>query len=272
MENVTERLRSKFIQLVALWWLPVLLVALWWFASEGSKSFFFPPLSKILAVLFRDMTSGPLLGYLLFSLSNMAQGLIYAGVFGVALGLVIGEFKVVRQATGPLLNFLRSTPPAAIIPIVIIAMGTGSAPKVFIIALACFWPILLNTIDGVRSVPVQMMETARAYKIPLHLMLWKVLFMSALPQIMAGMRIALAVALVLMVVSEFFGASEGIGFYIREKKETFAMAETWAGTLLVGLLGYLLSSMFLKFERWILGWYFQDAPRVKSKPKKTMQN
>lgn len=241
------------------WWLPVGLIAVWWVASAGSTSFYFPPLSKIIAALFHGLASGELLKHLRFSLTNMAIGLVYAMVLGIIFGLIIGYFKALRLATSPLLNFLRSIPIAAIVPIVIVAMGTGAAPKIFIIALACFWPILLNTIDGVRGVPAQMIETSRAFSIPLPLLFWRVLFMAALPQIMAGIRVAVSVALVLMVVSEFFGASQGIGFFISESKQHFAMNETWAGTLLVGILGYLLSALFLKIEAWLLSWYFQEA-------------
>ena len=195
----------------------------------------------------------------------MFAGLFIAIVLGVLFGLIIGEFRSFRQATTPTLNFLRSVPPAAIVPIVIIAMGTGAAPKIFIIALSCFWPILLNTIDGVRGISSQMIETTRAFKIPLFLVLRRVLFMGALPQIMAGIRVALAIALVIMVISEFFGASTGLGYYIRQQKEMFALVETWAGTLLVGILGYIISSIFLKIETWTLGWYFQVPPKKKSK-------
>lgn len=241
------------------WWLPVGLIVIWWVASAGSTSFYFPPLNKIVAALFRDLASGLLLKHLAFSLTNMAIGLAYATVLGVIIGLLVGYFKTLRQATSPLLNFFRSIPIAAIVPIVIVAMGTGAAPKIFIIGLACFWPILLNTIDGVRGVPQQMIETSRAFSIPLPLLFWRVLFMAALPQIMAGIRVAVSVALVLMVVSEFFGASQGIGFFISESKQHFAMVETWAGTLLVGILGYVLSALFLKIEAWLLSWYFQEA-------------
>lgn len=244
---------------VELWWLPVLLVAAWWYFSLGSQSFYFPSLQTILAVLWRDLVSGPLLQWLGVSLGNMAAGLAIAIVAGTLLGLVIGDFDRMRVATAPTLNFLRSIPPAAIVPLVIVAMGIGSAPKVFLIALTCFWPILLNTIDGVRGIPPQLLDTARAFRTPLLLRFRRVLLMAALPQIMAGIRIAVSVALVLMVISEFFGASQGLGFYINEAKQRFAMAETWAGTLLVGAVGYLLSALFLRLERWMLAWYFQDT-------------
>ena len=151
-------------------------------------------------------------------------------------------------------------PPASIVPIVIIALGVGAAPKVFIIALGCFWPILLNTIDGVRGTSAAVRDTARAYRIPRLLGIWRVSLPAALPQIMAGIRVALAVALVLMVISEFFGADSGIGFYISDGANRFATRQTWAGTILVGTLGYVLSALFLVVERRLLGWYFQDAP------------
>mgnify|MGYP001030768541 FL=1 len=244
---------------VALWWLPVALVAGWWFLSLGRDSFYFPSLQKILAVLWRDLTTGNLLAWHGISLGNMAAGLAIAIVAGTLIGLLIGEFEGLRRAATPTLNFLRSIPPAAIVPLVIVAMGIGSAPKIFIIALACFWPVLLNTIDGVRGIPPQLRDTVKAFRIPLALRFRRVLVMAALPQIMAGIRIAIAVALVLMVISEFFGASVGVGFYINEAKQRFAMPETWAGTVLIGILGYVLSALFLRLERWLLAWYFQDS-------------
>ncbi len=259
MQNARRTLSRRLLDIVALWWLPVALFLLWLVGSAGSTNFYFPPLSRILSVLWRDLTAGSLVADMAISLGNMAAGLAFAVVLGVFFGLIVGEYSTLRRALTPTLNFLRSVPPAAIVPIVIIAMGIGSAPKIFIIALTCFWPVCLNTIDGVRGISPQLVDTARAFRVPRLLYFRRVLLMAALPQIMAGVRIAIAVALVLMVISEFFGASAGLGFYINENKQRFAMAETWAGTLLVGLLGYLLSALFLRLERWLLAWYFQDA-------------
>lgn len=255
----SSTLQRRIAGFVGAWWLPAAVVAAWWHLSAGSTNFYFPPLSRILAVLWRDLTVGPLLPYMAASLGNMAAGLAIAITLGIGLGLVIGEHATLRRATNPTMNFLRAIPPAAIVPIVIISMGIGSAPKVFIIALTCFWPVLLNTIDGVRGIQPQLLDTARAFRIPRRLHFSNVLLMAALPQIMAGVRVAVAVSLVLMVISEFFGASTGLGYYINEAKQRFAMVETWAGTLLVGILGYVLSALFLRVERLLLAWYFRDA-------------
>lgn len=245
-------------------WLAVLLLALWWFASSGSASFYFPPLQDILSVLWRDLFWGPLGPYLLVSLGNLAVGLAIAIVCGVAFGLVVGRAERFRVIVSPTLNFLRAVPPASIVPIIIIALGVGSAPKIYIIALGCFWPILLNTIDGVRGTSPALIETARAYRIPAVLAIFRVALPAALPQIMAGIRVALAVGLVLMVISEFFGADAGVGFYITDASTRFAIRETWAGTLLVGIMGYLLSFGFLVVERRLLRWYFQDETTTRA--------
>jgi ABC-type nitrate/sulfonate/bicarbonate transport system permease component len=255
--------------LLRLLWLPALAVALWWWLSAGSTSFYFPPLSEILAALWQDLAHGVLPYYLAVSLGNLAAGLAIAIVLGVAFGLLIGEMNGLRAVTAPTLNFFRAVPPASIVPLVIIALGVGAAPKIFIIALACFWPILLNTIDGVRGTPAAVRETARAYRIPAHLVVFRVALPATMPQIMAGIRVALAVALVLMVISEFFGADAGVGFYITEASTRFATKQAWAGTILVGILGYVLSAGFLVVERRILAWYFQDTTRLRRRTAKT---
>jgi len=263
MENRMFPIFDRGLSLLRQIWLPALLVVAWWVLSAGSKSFYFPPLSEILGALWHDLVDGPLAYYLAVSLANLAMGLAIAIVLGVGFGLLIGEVGVLRDVTSPTLNFFRAVPPAAIVPIVIIALGVGAAPKVFIIALGCFWPILLNTIDGVRGTAPAVRETARAYRIPSHLVIFRVALPAAMPQIMAGIRVALAVALVLMVISEFFGADSGVGFYITEASTRFATKQAWAGTILVGILGYVLSAAFLVFERRVLAWYFQDVKRLR---------
>ena len=260
---------DSVLKLLQQVWLPVALVMAWWFGSLGSTSYYFPPLKDILATLFTDLASGTLGASALVSLVNLLSGLVIASVIGIVAGLFIGTFALLRDATAPVLNFLRAVPPASIVPIVIVAMGSGSAPKIFIVALGCFWPVLLNTIDGVRGTPPAVGDTVRGYKIPLWLALCKVSFFAALPQIMAGIRVAIAVALVLMVISEFYGATAGLGFYILDSSQRFAIKAAWAGTLVVGVLGYVLSALFLVFERRVLSWYFQDDTRGRMTAKRS---
>ncbi|GAB2915256.1 ABC transporter permease [Streptomyces heilongjiangensis] len=244
-------------------WLPLLVFAVLVLATAGSTSFYFPPLTDVLAVLWRELLHGGLVGDLLFSLRNIALGLAVATVLGVGAGLVIGEVKLLRQATAPLLDFARATPTVAFVPVIILTLGIGSGPKVFLVALGSLWPILLNTISGVQNINPAVHETAHSYRIPWRLRLVKVVLPGALPQIFAGLRIALSIAVVLMVVSEIYGSPVGLGNFILESGSNFAVAETWAGTILIGMLGYALSVLLLAAEYALLGWYHQRPPRTR---------
>lgn len=240
-------------------WLPVVLTAIWWFLSAGSTSLYFPPLSRIWDALVTGFTSGTMLSDLLFSLTNIVAGLAIGTVVAIAVGLVVGQVEMARQVLDPLLQFARSVPQSALIPIVIGALGIGQAPKIYMIAFACSWPVLLNTIDGVRSISPEVWAMSRAYRIPPVLRLRKVVLPAALPQIVAGVRVSLAVGVVVMVVSEIFSSMEGLGHSIHLAGSVFDVPSAWAGTLLVGVLGYVLSMLFVLFERVLLRWYFESA-------------
>ncbi|WP_406440648.1 ABC transporter permease [Streptomyces sp. NBC_01613] len=245
-------------------WLPALVFVVLLLSTAGSTSFYFPPLTEVLASLWRELLHGGLFGDLLFSLRNILCGLALATVVGVGAGLVIGEIRTVRLATGPLLDFARATPTVGFVPVIILTLGIGSGPKIFLIFLGSVWPILLNTVSGVEAISPAVHETSRGYRIPWPLRLRRVVLPGALPQILAGIRIALSVAVVLMVVSEIYGSPVGLGNFILQSGSSFHVAETWAGTILIGILGYGLSVLLLLVEHRLLGWYHQRAPRVRS--------
>ncbi|MEU1511181.1 ABC transporter permease [Streptomyces sp. NPDC005811] len=245
-------------------WLPALVFLVLLVSTAGSTSFYFPPLTEVLAALWRELVHGDLLGDLLFSLRNILCGLALATVVGVGAGLVIGEIRTLRLATGPLLDFARATPTVGFVPVIILTLGIGSGPKIFLIFLGSVWPILLNTVSGVQAIGPAVHETARSYRVPWPLRLRRVILPGALPQILAGIRVALSVAVVLMVVSEIYGSPIGLGNFILQSGSSFHVAETWAGTILIGVLGYGLSVLLLLVEHRLLGWYHQRAPRVRS--------
>lgn len=244
-------------------WLVIVLVLLWWFASAGSTNAFFPPLSTILQTLWDDLASGLLIGYLGFSLGNLLAGLFFALVIGIVLGIFIGEFKPLRDALDPFVNFARSVPQAALVPLIIGTFGLGAGPKIYTIAFACVFPILLNTIDGVRSIEPTIRRFGKVYRITPLRYFWRVVIPGAMPQIFAGIRVALPIGITVMVVSELFAANRGVGFYILNASRTFQMAETWAGAILVGVIGYLIIFLFSRFERIPLRWYFTSGAMSK---------
>ncbi|CAH0161123.1 Putative aliphatic sulfonates transport permease protein SsuC [Arthrobacter sp. Bi83] len=260
-----ERVRSRPAQ-VALnvlqrAWLIVVVFAIWWIASADSTNVFIPSLESILTSLGRDLFNGVIAEGAAYSLGNLAAGLLIAVAVGIIGGLILGETKRLREIVDPVIHFFRSVPQAALVPLIIGAFGIGQGPKIYTIAFACMWPVLLNTIDGVLGVEPTIRKFSRVYRIPRGLHFRKVVLPAALPQIVAGVRVALPIGITVMVVSELFAANKGLGFYILNSSATFMVPETWAGALLVGVIGYILSLLFVVLERRILSWYFKSGAK-----------
>ena len=235
--------------------MPLAALAAWWFASSGSESVYFPPLSDILSA-FADTWLFERVGSdLVPSLTRLGAGFALAAAFGIGGGVLLGVSPVARRATAPIVEFLRAIPPPALIPAAIVVLGVDDGMKVFIVAMACVWPILLNAIDGVAGVDPTLLETSRSYGIRPLDRLRSVILPAALPQIFAGMRTSLSIAIIITVVSEMVSSTNGVGFFILESQSSFAITEMWSGILLLGLLGYVLNLGFTRVERRVLRWH-----------------
>jgi len=235
--------------------LPVLIVVLWglWSARSANR-FLVGPLAVLDA--FRRTWIGPAFADdVLPSLSRLALGLLASIVLGVAAGVVIGRLRRLRELLEPLLEFFRAIPPPVLIPVVMLLLGITGTTKVVIIVSGAIWPILLNTIDGVRSTDSVMTETADSFRIPRWQRLWSVVLPAASPRIMTGVRQAMSVALILMVISEMFASSSGLGYRIAYFQRNYLVAEMWSGILLLGLIGVALAVVFGLVERRVLRWY-----------------
>ncbi len=242
-------------QAVLLLALPAVLFAVWWFGTAGSTDFYVPPLSKILTAFGDTWFGERMVTDVLPSLGRLGLGYAAALLVGVALGTAIGLRPTLRALLEPVLEFLRAIPPPVLVPILILFAGIGGGMKVLVIVSGCVWPILLNTAEGVRAIDGVLIDTCRSYRIGGRLRLWHLVLRSASPQIMTGARQALSVGIILMVISELFAASSGLGFTIVQFQRGFAIPEMWSGVLLLGLIGVLLSLLFRLVERWVLGWY-----------------
>ena len=234
---------------------PLLLLVLWWVTSAGSQTYYFPPLKDIL-ITFNDTWIFERVGSdVVPSLERMFAGFAIAVVVAVVGGLLLGLSRRARAAADPIVDFLRAIPPPALLPFAILVMGVGSSMKVFIIAFVCLWPILLNTIDGVTGVDPTLRETTRVYGISGRDRLWRVMLPAASPQIFAGLRTAVSLALILMVISEMVASTNGIGYFVLQSQRTFAIPEMWSGILLLGILGYAFNGAFVLIERRVLRWH-----------------
>ncbi|MBB4932839.1 ABC-type nitrate/sulfonate/bicarbonate transport system permease component [Lipingzhangella halophila] len=235
-------------------WLPVLVVAVWWVATWDSDSLYFPSLQHIVEVFARDWLGARIGSDLLPSLGKLLTGFALSAVLGVGLGLLLGMAPMARAAVGPIVLFLRSVPGPVLVPFGILVIGIGPSMNVFIIVMGAVWPTLLNTIDGVRSLDEQLRDMARSYRLTRAQRIRSVILPSAGPQIFAGLRVSLQLSIILVVVSEMVASTNGIGYYVLLSQQTFQVPETWAGTLLLGALGYLASLAFVQVERRVLAW------------------
>jgi ABC-type nitrate/sulfonate/bicarbonate transport system permease component len=235
--------------------LPIVLFAAWWFISASSTDFYFPPLSRIVDSLVEEWFGPRLADDVWPSVMRLTAGYLIAAVVGITLGVLIGTYKRLRDFLEPVLEFFRAIPPPVLVPILMLIFGIENTMKIVVIAFGCMWPILLNTAEGVRAVDSVLSDTAKTYRISGAARLRHLILPAASPQMAAGLRQGLSVAIILMVISELFAASDGLGFAIVQAQRSFAIPEMWAGMLMLGLLGFLLSLLFRLVENRWLAWY-----------------
>jgi ABC-type nitrate/sulfonate/bicarbonate transport system permease component len=235
---------------------PVAILAAWqlWTAHAGSSKF--PRLSTIL-VEFQHLWLFSEFGtHVVPSLERIAFGFAIAAVVGIALGIPIGLSRWARLWTMPHIEYWRAMPPPALLPISIVLLHSiGDRQKVSFIAFFCIFPILLNTIDVVRGIDPTLLETARSYNVPKLERIRRLVLPAAAPQIAAGMRTSISLAVIMMVLSEYFSSTSGVGYVLLISKNTFQFTPMWAAILLIGVLGYLANVLFLIAERRLLGWH-----------------
>jgi ABC-type nitrate/sulfonate/bicarbonate transport system permease component len=237
---------------------PAGLLVTWWFSSLGNTSPFYPSLKDILRSFQQLWLFARFGSDIVPSLARMFIGYAIAVVAGIALGMVLARFPLVHRAFDPVLQFCRALPATALVPVSIVLMGIGDSPKIVLIAFVTVFPVLLNTIDGVRAVDRELADTARSYRLTRVQRVLHVQLPAAAPNILAGMRIALTVAFVMMVVTELVAATNGIGFVTLQAQQSFEVSQMWAGMLLLGILGVLFNGAFVLVERRLLRWYTKD--------------
>jgi ABC-type nitrate/sulfonate/bicarbonate transport system permease component len=235
---------------------PVAILAAWQLWTASAHEARFPRLSTIL-VEFRKMWLFSQFGeHVMPSLERIGAGFAIAVVAGVALGIPLGLSARARRAAMPHIEYWRAMPPPALLPIsIILVHSIGDRQKIAFIAFFCVFPVLLNTIDGVRGIDPTLLETARSYGVPWHEQVRRLVLPAALPQIVAGMRNSLSLAVIMMVLSEYFSSTNGVGYVLLISKNTFQLVPMWAAIVLIGVLGYVLNVLFLLGERRLLAWH-----------------
>ena len=235
--------------------LPIVLLVAWGAWATLAEPKFIPNPAEVYDA-FVDTWVGPAFwSDVLPSLARLGIGLIASIAIGIAFGTVIGLVKWLRELLEPSLEFFRAIPPPVMVPVIAVLLGQTGLMKVVVIVLGALWPVLLNTIEGVRSTDSVMKDTARAFALTRSQRLRDLVLPAAMPRIMTGVRQAMSIGLILMVISEMFNASSGLGGKIVYFQRNYLIAEMWSGIVLLGLVGVLLAAIFGFVERRMLRWY-----------------
>ena len=214
-----------------------------------------PPFFDVAASLYGMLASGEIIPHTLASFGRAGAGLVAAVVVGIALGLLMARSRAVERAVEPILLLIYPVPKPAMIPLFMVWLGIGNFSKVAVIALACLLPVVVATFNGARSVDDMLLWSARARGTSEHRLLWRVVLPAALPQIAAGVRTAIAIAIIVLVSSEFISAETGLGYLIFAYGGVGADAAMLAVVIYLAALGYLLDRGYLAGLRRLMSWH-----------------
>ena len=241
-----------------------LFLVLWEINFRVNESLFMPPFSEVFSLTVSKwfspdpatlFTSDLFRDHALPSLFRLALGWGVAIVAGVSVGLVLGSFRNLEALAKWVIRFGLSTPSTILLPLAMVLFGIRDGMYIFLIAVASVWPILLNTMDGVRGVDDEVRSSAKSLRLTGWRLFRTVTLPASSPQIFAGIRISLGIALILVVVSEIFVATEGIGFDIALSQRTFQFDEMWASIVFMAMLALSLNALFHLVERRVLDWH-----------------
>jgi ABC-type nitrate/sulfonate/bicarbonate transport system permease component len=214
-----------------------------------------PPFSEVLLALLAGFRSGELPMLLADTVGFMATGFAAGSVAGVAAGLMLGLSPLLRRAFDPLVETLRPIPIAAIVPPLILFLGVGDALKIFTVAFSTFFPVLLNTLAGVRDGSPVLRQAALTLRLGRTATLCKIVLPGALPAIFAGLRTSLGIALVVAIIAEMVAGASGVGYFIVQAQYAMQPAPMYAAVLCLALAGYSLNRLVLGIERRALPWH-----------------
>ncbi len=256
--------RRRTVEILGKWLVFAVCIVLWQWATVSAKNPYFPTPQVIGSKMVDLWLSGPPSHLFLTdavsvdivpSVLRLLSGFLAGAVIGITFGLVLGRLGTLYDYVGPTLNFLRSIPPPALLTVFIVLFGIGTPMQIAIIIFGVIWPILLNTIDGARTLDETVVSTSKSMRLSTPRFLATVVFPAALPKIFAGLRVSLSLALILMVISELAGSFDGLGQQMIYAQRNFDLAAMWAGIVLLGILGYVLNALLLAVQNRVIGWH-----------------
>jgi len=237
--------------------LPLGLLILWAFitALKVVDPLFLPTPWAVAESLFTGFLSGQWLRDIIITTFRSLSGFALAAIVGVPLGLLIGRINWIARATQPTIDFFRSISATALFPLFLFFFGVGNQAKISIVVYACSLIILVNTAYGAFQVKKSRILCAQVMGANHWNTFWKIVIPESAPGIFAGLRIALSLSFVLIVVTEMFiGTTVGLGYQIINAQMVYRTADMYAGIVLIGIIGYTANRCLLKFENRLLHW------------------
>lgn len=228
---------SGLLFLLAFWWIGTLLLA----SSV--------PLAKLLAPiptfthLYELITNNLLTSHIFASLVRVAISLLLALIIGIPIGILIGQSKFLETMSNGSFQLLRMISPLSWMPVVVMLFGIGNSPIFFLLTFAAVWPIILNTIAGVKSINTSWLQLGNSLSATRFEMLRFIIFPAIFSSVLNGLRLAIGVVWIVLVPCEMLGVNEGLGYFILDTRDRLAYSELMAGILLIGIIGWILDSL-----------------------------
>ena len=213
-----------------------------------------PPPSHVVLAFWELLKSGALPRHIGISILRVLEGFAIAAVLGLGLGVAIGLSRTLDRWSDLLIQVIKPIPPIAWIPLAILWFGIGEQSKVYIIFLGAFFPIIINTIDGIRQTDHKFVEVARILAVPRFKFVRQVVLPGALPAIMTGLRVGLMVAWMCVVAAELIAASSGIGYLIMDARQLSQSDVVLVGMITIGIIGKLMDSLIKRLEKRLIRW------------------
>lgn len=234
----------------------ILIAVLWEILPRAGyiDTFLLPPFSEVVRSLLRLFESGEMLRHISKSLWRALEGFSLAAAFSIPVGAVMGYYKRFERIMDPLLQVCRNTSTLALYPVFILFFGLGESSKIAIIFWGSIWPVLLNTISGVKSADPLLIKSARSMGIPRYALFLRVLLPMALPSILTGIRLGASTAILMLVAAEMLGANKGMGFMIFYYQERYAIPEMFGGIIVIAVIGLLTNFLLVKLEKRLTRW------------------
>jgi ABC-type nitrate/sulfonate/bicarbonate transport system permease component len=241
---------TSLVTFLALWSLAGGLVE----ATRPFNPLFLPAPWVVIGALLELARKGQLWVHVAATLERVAVGFAAGAVLALVLGLLAGQIRVVRNVVEPVIELLRPIPPLAMLPLFIVWVGIGEASKVGFITYATFFPMFVTTVHGVTQIDGRLLRAAQSLGArPRHLFL-RVILPAALPDVLTGLRLGVALSFFVIVISEFVGAESGLGYLINDGRNFFLVPQMLGAAVLLGLLGYAGNALVRVLERRVLRW------------------